>query len=455
MLSRITRSALLASVTAAVLVATVLVPGDTAAAQPVAWREVPVLESAPLADVPTTMPEGGVEAEVAPASPDLFLNTPDPIDPDAPAGYVEGLSEAVERTEYTTTYANADGTNTSVMGSAPVNMLVEGEWTQIETAVTAAGDGTWGVETNPLRPTFTKQADDQGVFSVANADFEVTFTLEGADASQLTRTSYRRSTTGSDTVRYPEVFEGVDLEYVVGANQVKETLVLVDAPASQPAYVWQVSAPGLTLSVVENGDISFVDGDGVEQFLIPAPLMWDSSGVAGESEDASALVDTELAQSGDTWSLTLLPSQEWLTDAARVYPVYVDPTMANSQLGADGIASYKSDGTTGGAYVQIGNTRESGTNRYWRSIVHYTFQWLFGNQVLDTAITASLVSGTTNGYTGSVWQGICCSYAGNGAYLSAMWTDSTGVGQDTGLDLLLRREGAHLEQRRLRAPRRR
>jgi hypothetical protein len=81
-------------------------------------------------------------------------------------GFDPATSVATERDEFTTTYQNADGTNTTAVSKAPLNVMVDDEWVEINTALTPAGDGTWEVEDNPLNPSFAKKADDGSVFVV-------------------------------------------------------------------------------------------------------------------------------------------------------------------------------------------------------------------------------------------------------------------------------------------------
>ena len=135
-----------AALTALVLVATVFVPGETAAAAPAVRSDVPVLQSEPLADTVSSVPEGVFEAPALPAAEAaLFYNQAPGIDLDAESlGEVTDQSEVISQTEFSTTFLNADGTNTTRLSTEPLNALVDGEWQEVETAVSAEGDGAWG-----------------------------------------------------------------------------------------------------------------------------------------------------------------------------------------------------------------------------------------------------------------------------------------------------------------------
>ena len=58
-----------------------------------------------------------------------------------------------------------------------------------------------------------------------------------------------------------------------------------------------------------------------------APLMKDASGAKSEQLKVALEEDTE---EKDTWRITLMPDHSWLRDAARVYPVTVDPLTTSS-----------------------------------------------------------------------------------------------------------------------------
>jgi large repetitive protein len=409
--------------TTVALVVGVLVPMESAWAAPVLVGEIPVPVSEPLVVEPVAMPEGEFFApEYNSADPSFFRNTPAGIDLDSETpGFQEGLSEAVERTEFSTTYLNQDGSNTTQLSDSPINMIVDGELTAIETSLAALGDGVWGVETNPLSPTFAPTASADGAFAVEGAGFTVEFTLEGAADSELTRSARRRGSSGLHTLSYPDVFDHVDLHYEVEVNAVKETLVLASVPSAGDAvYRWTVDAPGLELGFNAAGDIQFFDANGDVQFVVPAPVMWDSSGVSGLREPAMASVHTTVAKAGEVWEMTMAPSYAWLSDPAREYPVFVDPTVQTSTLSQSSVTAYKSDGTTSTAYNQVGNTRQSNTDVYWRTLVSFPYSGLMSKQIVGASMVTSYRTGVTTTQTGGMYTAPCGGYSCLGSYVGEL-----------------------------------
>ncbi len=423
-----------------VLVLTLLTPTPTAAAEP---EDIPVPSAADvpvvLSDPPTpeVVPEqlGDYSVPLDSVEPIELLRgtnrTPAPENLDLFEG-VDQL-EPVQQDEWSNTYAVGDRMITEI-GSVPLNALVDGEWEDVSTSVSLGGDGRWSVDAHPLQPEFARHADEDGAFTVTRNGHTISITLVGAESAIGQVTTSDAPGAWLDSVSYSDVFDDADLIYDVSAGKVKETILLNSPPAAgENRWVWEISAPGLTLTRGPEGEIRVKDGNEVI-LTIPAMVMWDSSGVEGESENASFPVSSSFAQYGDIWRLTAIASDEWLNDAARVYPVSVDPT---AQAGEGNLMAYKSDGSSSNSYVRVGNTAEAAGNRYWRTVLHYPYyDTLAGKQVLDAAIVYSYIDGTTSSFTGGLYSANCWGYNCASTLMSPLTFGTEGLatpqGQSTG-----------------------
>ena len=190
-----------------------------------------------------------------------------------------------------------------------------------------------------------------------------------------------------------------------------------------------MSAPGLTVEGNEFGDLEFLDPAGEVIFSMPIPVMWDSSGVEGEREPADANIPFEVVKVADgTYELTLRPSAQWLSDAARVYPVYVDPTLGT---GPDQLREYKSDGVVYAKDVRVGNSHQSGSCCNWRSVAHYNYSGLMSKQIVaSTSVSTSKLGGTANCYGGGVYNATGWGYGSVGGYLAYFPNCTTGGASD-------------------------
>lgn len=351
----------------------------------------------PAVDVPPTeVPEGDFDAPDF-SVPEESATTIDPADLVQDDLDVDGL-EVVARDEYSTTYEVSPGVKVTELGTAPLNVRVDGEWVEASTALDRTAQG-WVAAAHPLEPELAGSGGDD-VLTVRDGDFEVSSRLQGS-----------RDVAGSSDafwpwdvvheVTYDGVLEDADLSYVLEPGAVKETLTL-DAPPSRPAvYRWFLEGEGLSIEKQEDGSFVLFDAAGEPRMLIPAPLMWDSSGVEGVREPALVQVDAEATPTATGWALTLRPDPAWLSDADRVYPVMIDPTT--SGWNPSWQKSWKSDGTVFNNSTHVGNTRQSNTNRYWRGWNQFPLSSIAGKVVVDTQFNVQYAgSGTTNCYGGAI-----------------------------------------------------
>jgi hypothetical protein len=365
-----------------------------------------------------------VEAGIASAAPKSELNQySQPVKqaaaelPEEYEGFDPDSSEVVDRDEFSNVYLNEDGTFTSEISLEPVNVPDGDDWVPASDQITHDSSG-WAADDHPLTPVFATHADD--AMTASHGGSEVTFTLEGADHSPIERVPGT-----DDAVQYVDAVEGAALRYDAQGASVKETIVLEEAP-TETSWTWDISAPGLVFAKDELGDLEFTDGDGVVQFHIPAPVVWDSSGENEVREPALASLSTAIVADGEDYKLVLTADPLWLADPARVYPVFVDPTLA---AGDSSFHAYKSDGATRTDAVHVGNSRDSNTNKYWRSQANYGYSSLSGKQVIDGSFKATYVSGTTSSYSGGIYVGTCHGYSG--CYGDKLGTVTVGSGSTT------------------------
>ena len=146
------------------------------------------------------------------------------------------------------------------------------------------------------------------------------------------------------SVLYENVYPGVDLQYDTFSYNVKESIVLNEAPGmastgenttetantSEGAlvpekYTFLLELTDLTPTLQEDGSISLTNGEGTMIYSIPTPYMMDS---AGEYSNA---VQYTLEQQENGYLLTVLPDINWLTAENLVYPVTIDPTILSKE----------------------------------------------------------------------------------------------------------------------------
>ncbi|MEY9911836.1 hypothetical protein ABIA35_008093 [Catenulispora sp. MAP12-49] len=255
-------------------------------------------------------------------------------------------------TIYTTTVANPDGSFTWNESLEPQRVQQNNAWVPIDpTLIAGTGDtaGTW--HTNATVAAIT-----------ISGGGTVPLTTEDDGAGHVITTTWPLGalptpTISGSTATYPGVLPGVDLQLTASATGVDDVLVVHDATAAaNPALATLklgVAGTGLTVSATDAGGIQATDAAGNVDFTGPTPMMWDSAGAtttpsiekgvtgsAPKTEDTLGPADSGPSDSAHTAPMpatvssdiaTMTPSQALLTAPSTVWPVYLDPAIADAQ----------------------------------------------------------------------------------------------------------------------------
>ena len=123
-------------------------------------------------------------------------------------------------------------------------------------------------------------------------------------------------------VFYEDVYEGVDFEYIISSNDVKENIIL-NTNSGKHEFVFYIESVGLKAEMASNGSIQLLDIESEEcAYCIPAPYMYDSEG------DYSYNVQYSLLEkSNGRYEIKIIADESWLNSSETVYPVVIDPTI--------------------------------------------------------------------------------------------------------------------------------
>lgn len=442
----------LAVVASLSLVLGVLSPATAGGVPPV--PSPPADVSIPVGQVPPLPVDKGVvkapsAAAVGTGAPALGLEPVPPVPPVALKPPTSGnpfdpsKAVATPQNSLVTAFKSPDGSLVKELSPTAINVQhSDGSWVAAGTTVSAAKGGGFTVADNPLSPVFGASTSAGADVSLNNGSGPVTVSLQGAKASAAVRptlTKLKAAIGGTDattaaadsSVEFPAVLPGQDLLYQVKASQVKETLLLGTVPAAgQSSWTWTIHAPGLTLKASDRSSLYLVDANGVVQYNIPDPIMWDSS------VDVSTTIPNEVGvpfsfakAAGDDWTLTLTPDRAWLTDPARVYPVSVDPTFG---VGPTSFTTYRPGGS-------VGSTNYTGRDIYgrnWRTVAYYDYGALatdsggnftnWGDEITSGSYYGlSRIDGESPVRSGGVYGANCWGYDCIGGGI-ASWTLGTG-----------------------------
>ena len=228
------------------------------------------------------------------------------------------------QSETAETTRNPDGTYTTELYSAPVQYQdSNGHWRDIDSTLVSTTEDGFDY-TNKANSFDVLLQDDAAsdYMRVEVRGLEFDFELEGADGAAA-------QPHGSRLV-YPDALQGVDLRDDADSEGVKETLVLHDSSAPSNYRFIMTPPPDQEVDAQRNEDGSwsfFIDSMVEPVFVLESPTVFDSSerGEVGARAERRASMDvTEL---GTGFALDLSVDQGWLDDPARVFPVYLDPTI--------------------------------------------------------------------------------------------------------------------------------
>ncbi|MFD9121911.1 LamG domain-containing protein [Streptomyces bottropensis] len=320
-----------------------------------------------------------------------------------------------ERTEYTTTVANPDGTFTLTQSTQPQRARDEnGTWQDIDVTLEERPDGTVGPKSAVVDVAFAGRGNGSGLVRLGR---------DGQELRMDWPTSLPTPTLDGATATYVNVpVEGVDLQMTATAEGYREVLVVRSAEAADSAELEEISltATGSGLSVVpgEGGGLRAVDADGNAVFRGPSGQMWDSAGTDTEAGPRTQLLHTaatdgteaetnaeDLSHPGEgdasaelpvvvgEGTVTVKPDLELLRGRETVYPVFIDPPVGLgvsewTKLSSDGDKFWKFTEPKGVGRCGVADGYACGSGYTDRMYFEFGPGKLAGKHVLDATFRA-------------------------------------------------------------------
>ncbi|MGW5560041.1 LamG-like jellyroll fold domain-containing protein [Micromonospora sp. NPDC003944] len=299
---------------------------------------------AAVAIAATAVPLALPAAAAAPAKPKPAVEPAGPLGVDAALARAKRTGKQVEATAAGTSTetltARPDGQLLLSQSAVPNRKRVGDSWKQLDPTLVRRADGT--ITTTTTTHDVTLSGGGSGPMAhLVSGDRSLTLTAPVA---------LPKPTLAGPTATYAEVLPGVDLTATVNAQGgFSHVFVVKDAKAAANPKLATLelatAAKGFTLGADAAGNISGQDRSGDAVITAPAPLMWDSSagGTSGPTaRSGAASTSAAPGRAARTAAigvaiapgkLGLKPDRKLLTDAATVYPVYIDPSFNWSVTG--------------------------------------------------------------------------------------------------------------------------
>ena len=158
--------------------------------------------------------------------------------------------------------------------------------------------------------------------------------------------------TSSETV-YKNIYDGVDVEYILKGNEIKENLIL-NSKDVQNEFEIEYRFKKLIAVQKDDKTIQLKNNKKKVVYTIKAPVMKDNKGVI--SADLKLKI---VEQKDNNLKLKLTVDNNWLQDKERAYPVIVDPSVEYLTSNFTYWSTTSNDSTIYGAAVTHKNEYES------------------------------------------------------------------------------------------------
>jgi RHS repeat-associated protein len=224
------------------------------------------------------------------------------------------------RTASSKTYLLSDGSCRGEYFTEQVHVKdSKGAWQEIDLSVvpTASDPDALTTKRSPVAVTFKGQGEGRPVTvkkGAYRAEIDLLDCLE-PEPVEL----------GGDVI-YPQVSPFTDLTYTPRQDGIKETLVL-SSPLAEDTFRFFVALDGLEAQPNPSGGAWLVSSNNVLQGEIDPLYVFDSSSDAGGDPAVCRTSTMTIEPVAGGAYITYALDRSWLTDAERVYPVKVDPTM--------------------------------------------------------------------------------------------------------------------------------
>ncbi|UXY33284.1 LamG domain-containing protein [Streptomyces albidocamelliae] len=317
-----------------------------------------------------------------------------------------------DRTEYSTTEANPDGSFTLRQSTTPQRVKEnDGGWGEVDPALERGADGRVAPKGAVVDLSFSGGGSGADMIRLGKDGRSVTLGWPGA---------LPKPTVDGSTATYANVFDGVDLQLTATAESYREVLVVKTAEAAQNTALEQVkltaSGDGLSLVPGAGGGLRAIDEDGNAIFKGPAGQMWDSAGDS-ETGPQTQLMRTDTpnpagsqpqddpSQPGDGDATAVLPVKvddgavavhpdlDLLRGKGTVYPVYIDPPFGvgvseRTKISSDGDKFWMFDGDKGVGKCGTADGYYCGGGYVDRMYFEFAPTTLAGKYVLDATFRA-------------------------------------------------------------------
>lgn len=135
-----------------------------------------------------------------------------------------------------------------------------------------------------------------------------------------TEGEFNESIAEGNAIRYSNVFPGVDYQYTMTGNSLKEDIVLLE-PVDKHTFSYRLITNGLKAEKALDAVVIYKKSPDKPLFILSAPFMQDAAGAV------SLELPMSLSEQEEAYVITMKADEEWLSDPSRQYPIRIDPEI--------------------------------------------------------------------------------------------------------------------------------
>ena len=255
----------------------------------------------------------------------------------------EDISKRTENAKY---IRMSDGSYYVAMYDNAVHYQDEdGVWQDIDNTLSDSSavdsDDITGVATSKGKHTvkFANNSNSSKLVAIKQDKYKISFNLVGANKSKAATVTNPAEHAGDATelekitvlnkmissVKYTDILSGVDLEYVVSGNDVKENIIVKEKTETY-VYQFDMKLNKLVAEMQADGTIALKDDkSGEVVYTIAMPYMFDADG-----EYSTAVTYALEQMNNKEYRITVTADAEWINAEGRAFPITIDPPVGVS-----------------------------------------------------------------------------------------------------------------------------
>ena len=253
-----------------------------------------------------------------------------------------------ERSEYVKRFRMNDGSFMAVQYEIPVHYLdSEGKWVDYDNRLdsnTDDGAEVFDNRSSNLDIKLSKKSKENNMVKIKSDDYMISWGYVNAEkvngtiiaddsAGELTENEkFTDLQNVTSEVVYYDIFDDVDIQYIVSSLGVKENIILGSEKA-QRSFEVKYKVNNLNAQQIDDKTISLIDKNGDTVYTIKAPFMTDADG------DVNTDVTVSIKeQKGSNLTVELKTADDFFDENCS-YPVVIDPTIYTVQSNSSTIES--------------------------------------------------------------------------------------------------------------------